>query len=271
MLSQVVTNQAGKHRENRHKVADTLTIREFLRMNPPSFTGSSVTEDPDNFVEELQKKNRVERAPPASWACFEEAFLGNFFSRELKEAKVREFLTLKQDSLSVHEFSLRFTQLSQYAPEMVADIRNRMTLFVIVLSRLLSEEDKPTYSQGSMAQRGSKPPACDKCGRNHSGTCRVGSTAYFKCGQNSHFMRECPKNKQDNGNRGNIAQSSSVAPPDRAALRRATSVTGGGSNRLYAITSRQEQEHSPDIVAGMIQVFNFNVYALLDPGAIYPL
>ncbi|KAK4715864.1 hypothetical protein R3W88_014202 [Solanum pinnatisectum] len=55
MLSQVVTNQAVQQRENRQERADTTRIREFLRMNPPSFTGSSVTEDPENFVEELQK------------------------------------------------------------------------------------------------------------------------------------------------------------------------------------------------------------------------
>ena len=42
-------------------------------------------------------QGRAEDAPPASWACFEEAFLGRFFPRELKEAKVRKFLTLKQE------------------------------------------------------------------------------------------------------------------------------------------------------------------------------
>ncbi|KAG5590659.1 hypothetical protein H5410_041173, partial [Solanum commersonii] len=36
-------------------------------------------------------------------------------------------------------------------------------------------------------------------------------------------MRECPKNRQGNGNGGNRAQSSSVAPPNRAASRGATS------------------------------------------------
>ncbi|XP_049394601.1 uncharacterized protein LOC125858861 [Solanum stenotomum] len=143
-------------------------------MNPPSFTGLSVTEDLENFVEENKnvfeiihvvddervelvayqmkgvyriwfdqwKKNRVEGAPPASWALFEEAFLGNFFPRELREEKVREFLTLKKDSLSVHEYSLRFTKLSRYAPEIVADIRSRMSLFVAELSCLSSKEDK---------------------------------------------------------------------------------------------------------------------------------
>lgn len=32
-----------------------MRIREFLRMNPPSFISSSSTEDLKNFVEELKK------------------------------------------------------------------------------------------------------------------------------------------------------------------------------------------------------------------------
>ncbi|MCQ7623421.1 retrotransposon gag domain-containing protein, partial [Salmonella enterica] len=82
-------------------------------MNPPSFMGSSTTEDPEHFIEELKKifdvmhvadiervelavyqlkdvakawfdqwkGGRVENAPPTSWASFEEAFLGHFFPR----------------------------------------------------------------------------------------------------------------------------------------------------------------------------------------------
>jgi len=48
------TNQVGQIGV-RQDVADTSRIREFLRMNPSSFTGSSFTEDPENFVEDLQK------------------------------------------------------------------------------------------------------------------------------------------------------------------------------------------------------------------------
>ncbi|XP_049397157.1 uncharacterized protein LOC125861262 [Solanum stenotomum] len=73
---------------------------------------------------------------------------------------------------------------------------------------------KPAYSQGNVAQRGSKPPACAKCGRNHSGIYREGFTGCFKCGQTGHFMQECPKNKHGSGNGGNRTQYSSVAPPD---------------------------------------------------------
>ncbi|XP_049356323.1 uncharacterized protein LOC125820943 [Solanum verrucosum] len=210
MLSQVVTNQAGQQKGARQEEADTSRIREFLRMNPPSFTGSSTTEDPVNFIEELKKwkRSRVEDAPSASWACFEEAFLGRFFPQELKKAK--------------------FTQLSRYTPEMVKDMRSRMSLFVAELGRLSSKEGRAAMLigdmdilrlMGSMAQGGSKPPAFAKCGRDHS---------------------ECPKNKHGSGNGGNKAQSSSVAPLDRATPRGATFCTGRGANRLYAITSHQE-------------------------------
>uniref|UniRef100_M1DYX2 Gag-pol protein n=1 Tax=Solanum tuberosum TaxID=4113 RepID=M1DYX2_SOLTU len=218
---------------------------------------------------------------------------------------VREFLTLKKEYMSVYEYSLKFTQLSRYATEMVANMRSRMSLFIVGLSHLSSkerkaamligdmdiarlmiyvqqvEEDKlrdreefknkrakttwnefgqqksnanwsyfqqkqkgPTpssaskhapnnkgeynnqnyrakqaYSQGSMAQGDSKPPAYAKSGKSHSGMCRDGSTS---------------------------------APPDIDASRGAISGAGGGEKHLYAITSRQEQEDSPDVVTGMI-------------------
>ena len=85
-----------------------------------------------------------------SWDLFYEAFLGHIFPRELREAEVREFLTLKQESLSVHEYSLKFTQLSRYAPEMVADMRNRMSLFVAGLSRWSSKEGRAAMLIGDM-------------------------------------------------------------------------------------------------------------------------
>ncbi|WMV18322.1 hypothetical protein MTR67_011707 [Solanum verrucosum] len=182
MLSQAVTNQVGQQRGDRQEGADTSRIREFLRMNPPSFTGSSTTEDLENFIEELKKvfevmyvvdtervklaayqlknvartwfdqwkEGRAENAPPASWACFEEAFLGRFYPRELKEAKVRKFLTIKQYCLSVHDYGFKFTQLSRYAPKMVANMMSRMSLFIARLSRLSSKEGWAAMLIGDM-------------------------------------------------------------------------------------------------------------------------
>lgn len=60
-------------------------------------------------------------------------FWGNFIPQELKKAKVCEFITLKKDSQNVHEYGLKFIQLSRYASEMVNDMGSRMSLFVVGL------------------------------------------------------------------------------------------------------------------------------------------
>lgn len=97
-------------------------------MNPPSFTSSTTTTDTKIFVEELEKvfesmhvvgaervqigadylksvawtwfdqlkKGRAEGEPVLSWSMFKESFLGRFFSRDLRDAKVQEFLPLRK-------------------------------------------------------------------------------------------------------------------------------------------------------------------------------
>ena len=62
---------------------------------------------------------------------------------------------------------------------------------------------------------------------------------------------------------------SSVASLDRVALIGATSGVDGGTNHLYTINNCQEKEDSPNIITGMILVFDFTVYVLLDPGAYF--
>ncbi|KAH0646255.1 hypothetical protein KY284_034139 [Solanum tuberosum] len=96
---------------------------------------------------------------------------------------------------------------------------------------------RPAHSQGSVAQGGNGTSAYAKCGRNHSGVCRDGSTGCFKCGHEGHFMKEFPKNRQGDGNRGTRSQFSLVAPLDRAAPRGAISGTGGGENHPGASLS----------------------------------
>lgn len=65
---------------------------------------------------------------------------------------------------------------------------------------------------------------------------------------------------------GNRAQSSSFAPLERDAPRITTSGISRGENYLYEITSFQKKDDSPDVVTGIIKVFTFNVYSLLDRG-----
>ncbi|XP_075076520.1 uncharacterized protein LOC142163162 [Nicotiana tabacum] len=42
---------------------------------------------------------------------------------------------------------------------------------------------------------------------------------------------------------------------------------GGGRNRLYALADRQDTEARGDVVTGMLTIFTFDAYALIDPGS----
>ena len=56
------------------------------------------------------------------------------FLREMRETKVVEFINLRQVGMSVHDYSLKFTQLSKYAPSSGPDPRDEMSHFMKVVS-----------------------------------------------------------------------------------------------------------------------------------------
>lgn len=65
-----------------------------------------------------------------TWDEFMTTFLERFFPRELREAKAADFINLRQNSMTVQEYALEFTQLSKYALEMVTDQRAHVSRFV---------------------------------------------------------------------------------------------------------------------------------------------
>ena len=51
-----------------------------------------------------------------------------------------EFINIRQGGMSVHEYSLKLTKLSKYAPSLVLDPRDEMSHFVMGVSDDLQEE-----------------------------------------------------------------------------------------------------------------------------------
>ncbi|XP_055826316.1 uncharacterized protein LOC129894676 [Solanum dulcamara] len=199
--------------------SSTITrIRDFLRMNPPVFTGSKVEENPHNFIDEIWKilkemhiteiegvelvsyqlkdvanvwydqweQSHREDAGPTVWDKFESAFLDHFFPQELWKTKVEEFLNLKKESMTVKEYSLKFIQLSKYALEIIPHMMSKMRKFVSGLGK----------------------------------------------------YNECPSKRQ--GDRGSRALFSSTTPQNRGNQRDASSGACRGTNSLYAMGSRQD-------------------------------
>lgn len=76
------------------------------------------------------KEERAVDAGPLDWEKFKVAFLDRFFPLVIREAKVLEFINLCQRRMIVKEYALKFTQLSRFAPTIVADPRKKMSKFV---------------------------------------------------------------------------------------------------------------------------------------------
>jgi len=79
-------------------------------------------------------------AGPLDWEKFKVSFLDRLFPLEMREAKVVEFINLCQGSMSLREYALKFTQLSKYAPAMVANPMARMSKFVLGVSEMVVKE-----------------------------------------------------------------------------------------------------------------------------------
>ena len=104
--------------------------RYFTRINPPTFYGSQVEEDPQEFIDESNEKSELAiyklkdvaqawyvqrrdkrplRGGPVTWEVFNKAFLDRFFPRKKREAKVVEFINLRQGGMSVLEYTLKYS------------------------------------------------------------------------------------------------------------------------------------------------------------------
>ena len=68
------------------------------------------------------RDNRPSRGGPMTWEVFKKAVIDRFFLREKMETKVVESINLRQGYMSVLEYSLKFTQLSNYASSLVTGV-----------------------------------------------------------------------------------------------------------------------------------------------------
>ncbi|XP_049358616.1 uncharacterized protein LOC125823265 [Solanum verrucosum] len=251
MLAQVVTTQSRAMTAQANRDVGTYVnpnvnytdfrLRDFVKMNPPKFLGSKVGEDPQEFVDEI---NRPVEAGPIDWEVFKEAFIDRFFPRELRDAKVEEFINLRKGSMSVQEYALKFTQLSKYAPSMVADPRDGMSRFV---TGLMGKADKslnkgisvkiPPIPPRSNQEKGSGSPfpnpTCTKCGHKHHGKWLVGTDGCNGCGKSDHQVKNCPT-LSAKGIEAKQASPSDLVPIPL------------NYGRFYALWSREDKGVSPD-------------------------
>ncbi|XP_070032397.1 uncharacterized protein [Nicotiana tomentosiformis] len=96
------------------------------------------------------ERSRVCDVPPVSWENFLDAFLDQYLPREIRQARVDQFLDLKKGNMSVREYSLRFYSLARYAPSVVSTMQDRIHRFIAGLALELTEACATAALQDSM-------------------------------------------------------------------------------------------------------------------------
>ncbi|XP_066334410.1 uncharacterized protein [Miscanthus floridulus] len=124
--------------------------KEFMKGRPPFFSHSTEPLQADDWLKAVERKLNIaqcndrekvlygsgqllgaaldwwdaysfaqEDPNPITWDQFKEAFRAHHVSAGLIKLKKKEFLALKQDSMTICEYRDKFTQLSRYAPNEV--------------------------------------------------------------------------------------------------------------------------------------------------------
>ena len=76
--------------------------------------GSTDTEKAELASYQLKGVPQTLGGVPVTWEMFKTTFLESLFPKEKREAKVEEFFNVKQGSMTVEEYSLKFVMISRY-------------------------------------------------------------------------------------------------------------------------------------------------------------
>nr|XP_016440855.1 PREDICTED: uncharacterized protein LOC107766570 [Nicotiana tabacum] len=255
--------------------------------------------DVANTWYETWEESRGEDADPATWKEFADAFFEHFIPIEVLEAKALEFERLRQNDMSVNEYYLKFVSLANYAPEMVRDMRARVRWFVLGLSDDLFDDASIATQNNDMTitmmvafvqgnedrlkeeerLRREKEREFNKRAKsagnfNHGGS-QVGASAPV---QRSKFNKKNQNFRTaDSQSQASVGYRVPSYPICNTCGKRHPGLChlgtngcfgcGGGRNCLYALADRQDTEAHGDVVIGMLNIFSFDVYALIDPGS----
>nr|XP_009757619.1 PREDICTED: uncharacterized protein LOC104210416 [Nicotiana sylvestris] len=129
---QLLTRMVSIHERQLESGADTRRdrtgssmVREFLHLSPPLYTGSSSTKDPQDFIDQMYRVLRMIHA-----SVTEAVELASFRLRDVREARLDQFLNLKQRDMSVRDYSHKFNSLERYALDIVRTMRARVHHYV---------------------------------------------------------------------------------------------------------------------------------------------
>ncbi|XP_070035970.1 uncharacterized protein [Nicotiana tomentosiformis] len=79
---------------------------------------------------QIHEEGRPADAIPPTWSQFSEIFLKEFVPQTLRDAWHTEFERLRQGTVTVSEYAIRFSELAHHVPILVLTIRERVSRFI---------------------------------------------------------------------------------------------------------------------------------------------
>ncbi|XP_015078416.1 uncharacterized protein LOC107022265 [Solanum pennellii] len=213
-LTQVLDTQVARDtmvKVNLNANTTASRIRDFTRINPPTFYGSNAEEDAQGFIDEVFKvldAMGVSSKEKAELVAYQFKDVDEVW--QLKKVRTEEGKSSKKrfEVQDKPRFKRRF---SNQDPPNAPSIN-------------YSKVSTPKPQEGKGGDSYVEKPLCSKCGRKHDGKCLVGTGNCYGCGKSGHMKRYCIMMK--NQGREN-AQAQASAPNSDASKK----------NHFYALQS----------------------------------
>ncbi|XP_073033786.1 uncharacterized protein [Primulina eburnea] len=161
------------------------------------------------------------------WEGFKRVFYDKYFTSDVRSRLKREFMSLRQEELSVSEIR-NYDFLNGFRPTNCRDvILVDPTDYTTVVAQQANQQNKKPYTgppkrlgppkpQGLPSKySGSKTaekPQCKECNRQHYGKCMWGTYKCFKCREMGHKVGDCPKLMQPTTGRAYVMHAEQAEP-----------------------------------------------------------
>ncbi|KAL4362887.1 hypothetical protein GQ457_04G023120 [Hibiscus cannabinus] len=143
--------------------------------------------------------------------------------------------------------------------------------------------NKPSFPVASVNSTGNteKNTLCQYCKKMHWGQCRFQFNLCYACGGSDHYIRDCPQNADKSyarppgnanitpSNRNKVPKQAQSGGPGKGKASHSNAQTHQESRapaRMYHVRGREDEE-SPDVIAGTVELNSQSPYALIDSGS----